>query len=71
MTNNKPFGDKAITYMTLIGSVLGVVYGYGQDMGIPTEYLGYVEKTLSFLGLLTGATFIKKDQKTLKEIHGL
>ena len=62
------FGNKAITSMVVLGSVLATVYGFGGELGIPPDYLEYTEKFLSFLGLITGVTFIKHDQKKIKTL---
>jgi len=59
------FGGKANVALLALGTILGSLYGVGEDLGLSPERLEYVKIGANFIGLLTGMVFIKIDKKKL------
>jgi len=64
---NINFGGKTSMVLIATGTVLGAIYGMGENLGIKPEYLEYLKVGLTFLGYATGITFISLDKKKLKK----
>jgi len=64
---NFNFGGKANMALLALGTILGSLYGMGEDLGLSPERLEYVKMGANFVGLLTGMVFIKIDKKKLEK----
>jgi hypothetical protein len=63
------FGANASKALVVIGTFLAAVYGLGDTLGIGSPYIDYLKGGLSFLGVITGVTFINRDEKKITQLH--
>ena len=73
MPSNK-FGVRANIALVATGTILGALYGMGDQLPLTDAMLEYIKMGANFLGLLTGMVFISSDKKRLirdEDLNGM
>jgi len=51
------FKSRTIQILTATGVILSTIWGIGDTLGIPSDFLAYMEKAITLLGLVLGIKF--------------
>jgi len=64
----KLFKSNTVRVLTATGAILSTIWSFGDNLGIPPEYLDYIEKTVTFLGIVLGVKF-RADTENKQPLH--